>query len=86
MAEFAKKIVVRQVYPTPNQYQRDSNEIRIEVPVYAFEIDGVEFPWYISEDGVRPEPAQRHGVPGVTITILADRVEFVHALSGGEAE
>lgn len=46
----------------------------------SLRIDGKEFPWYLTEAGVQPAPAKRAELPGVTITIPADRVEFVHDL------
>lgn len=43
---------------------------------HVFEIDGTEFPWYITEDGPKiRKPAG--SLYEVTITILAERVDAI---------
>ncbi len=83
MATLAKTIVIKHVSPDDvPEFKHKGGAL--DVPRYVFEIDGVEFPWYISVDGVHPEPVNRSGVPGITVAFLAERVEVTHALRGSE--
>jgi hypothetical protein len=47
---------------------------------YKLVIDGQDFPWHISEDGVATQ-IDRTGIPSITITIPADEVFTHHSLS-----
>jgi hypothetical protein len=47
---------------------------------YSLKIDGQDFPWHISEDGVETQ-VTRTGIPSITITIPADEVMIHHSLS-----
>lgn len=42
---------------------------------FSFTIDGREFPWYISEDGISTV-VRNSDVPSITVTIVADRVRI----------
>jgi hypothetical protein len=43
-------------------------------------IDGAEFPWYISEDGIQVSGlGARDAVPALTFTIFADSIEVIPA-------
>lgn len=46
---------------------------------YSLRIDGVEFPWYITDAGVEVQVAADR-VPGVTITLLAETVTLDYRL------
>lgn len=49
--------------------------IRI-TPTKGVEIDGKEFPWYITENGASIEVGSRSQLTSVTLTIPCDRVEI----------
>jgi hypothetical protein len=56
-------------------------EIRVEASRKNGEkllIDGEEFPWAITEDGVSTSVGR--GIPTVTITLIADRVTIDHTM------
>ena len=46
---------------------------------YEFTIDGEPFPWHVSADGIHLS-VQNSNCPAVTITLLAERVDVLHAL------
>jgi hypothetical protein len=77
--KLASKIVVRQIGAA---YRED----RPRKTESLLQIDGKDFPFYLTEEGVQPRPARRGELPGVTITIPADRVEFVHDLAAPQAK
>lgn len=66
MPEFPKRITVR---------RRGLNGAKIL-------IDGQEFPWYISSDGVTIPNVSRDGIPSIVIEILADCVDVINDLTG----
>lgn len=41
---------------------------------FTLTVNGEEFPWFITEDGVNVKVDARSGIPQVTLTILAGRV------------
>jgi hypothetical protein len=43
-------------------------------------IDGREFPWHVSVDGFEVT-VSKNDLPGVTVTIVAERVTVDHAIS-----
>lgn len=47
---------------------------------WSFTIDGEPFPWHITADGVSVS-VDPHGMPSVTLTIPADRVEVLDTLA-----
>lgn len=51
---------------------------------YSLQIDGEEFPWFITVDGVRTT-VSREEMPAVTLTIVAERVEVEHAVKAPAA-
>jgi len=67
-------------------HSTDNNEkfpklIRI-LPGNRVEIDGKEFPWYITEHGVQVDVGSRQELTSVTLTVPCDRVEIDDQLSG----
>lgn len=50
-----------------------------------FLIDGEDFPWPIAWDGIDVN-VNPDNIPGVSLTILADRVEVVDALQAPDGE
>lgn len=44
-------------------------------------VDGVEFPWHIADSPTVDEPAGPNAVARVTVTLFADAVEVVPAVS-----
>ncbi|UAJ79959.1 hypothetical protein IT072_02455 [Leifsonia sp. ZF2019] len=57
----------------------------IPIPIFALTIDGEEFPWHVTEDGVRIEVTDR-GVPAITITIPDERVTVDHSINSTAGE
>lgn len=53
--------------------------IRVEKKdgVYTVEINGQNFPWYLTEDGVTAHGGNRTELTTVTLTIPCERVELV---------
>lgn len=49
-------------------------------PEYVLEIDGQTFPFYVGVEGFTIGAISRNTMPQVTLTILAERVEAIHAL------
>lgn len=47
---------------------------------YVFTVDGEPFPWHVSSDGFRLSIGGDVEMPSVTFTLLAERVEVLHAL------
>ncbi|UAJ78328.1 hypothetical protein IT072_13780 [Leifsonia sp. ZF2019] len=76
MPEFAGHINVEAHWLT--RAQRDPNAVT--VPAFAITIDGEDFPWHITEEGVRIEVTDQ-GVPAITITIPAERVTVDHSFN-----
>ena len=48
---------------------------------FSLVIDGTEFPWHITTDGVSTS-VTTDGVPTVTMTLIAERVSVEHAMWG----
>lgn len=51
---------------------------------FRLTIDGEQFPWHITEDGVQIEVTDQ-GLPAITITIPAERVTVDHSIQGENA-
>lgn len=63
-----------------------AKKITVDLKDQKFYIDGVEFPWFISEEGVDVSGlGTTLEIPRATFTVLADTVEVIPSDAGADA-